>query len=530
MFDIAQPGKSRALGLIPTGWYPTSVRVTPDGRRILVTSARGLTALPNPDPVKYGRTTDVRPAPGGPHKSFPYIGTLYPGSLRLVEAAPEAGRRPRRGPASLDRDRRQLCRPAPPPGPGDPANPVPTIAGGATPLRYVIYIIKENRTYDEVFGDIKQGNGDPALCLFPEARPLPIFIVWRGSSCCSIISTPTRKSAPAATNGAWAATPPNSSSVRGRFTIAATRARLSTPAKAAMCAAVPSVGLSVGSRDRRQGQLPRLWGIHATGEATPQDPTVSNLPALRGHVDPLYRELEPWATATCAARSQPLHCDELHRFEAAGDMPRLQILRPAATITPRRRAPARSPPAPWWRKTTWRSGNLWSRPSAIPVSGLRRRSSLSRTTPRMDPTHVDAHRTEALVISPYVPRTARVDSTGIYHSCSMQAGHDGEDSRHVAHVPVRRLGKPDAGEFQRPTRPDSLLRRSSAGFTGGAQPCPHASRGHLGPIRFFPAKEDAIDDQTFNRVIWAAMRGENSVMPAPVHAAFVRSIKMGRRG
>ncbi len=48
-------------------------------------------------------------------------------------------------------------------------NPIPKKLGEPSPIKHVIYIIKENRTYDQVFGDIKEGNGDPQLCLFPEA-------------------------------------------------------------------------------------------------------------------------------------------------------------------------------------------------------------------------------------------------------------------------------------------------------------------------------------------------------------------------
>ena len=47
-------------------------------------------------------------------------------------------------------------------------NPVPAKVGDSSPLKYCIYVIRENRTYDQVFGDIKEGNGDPALCIFPE--------------------------------------------------------------------------------------------------------------------------------------------------------------------------------------------------------------------------------------------------------------------------------------------------------------------------------------------------------------------------
>ena len=53
-----------------------------------------------------------------------------------------------------------------PPAPG---HPIPAKVGDPSPIKYVVYIIKENRTYDQVFGDMPEGNGEPGICLFPEA-------------------------------------------------------------------------------------------------------------------------------------------------------------------------------------------------------------------------------------------------------------------------------------------------------------------------------------------------------------------------
>ena len=52
--------------------------------------------------------------------------------------------------------------------PPEPGNPIPSKLGQPSPIKHCIYIIKENRTYDQVFGDIPQGNGEPGLCIFPE--------------------------------------------------------------------------------------------------------------------------------------------------------------------------------------------------------------------------------------------------------------------------------------------------------------------------------------------------------------------------
>ena len=149
VFDVGTRGSGRPLGFIPTGWFPSSVRLTPDGRTLLVLCARGLEARPSA-------------LVGGAWRK---ITGLYAGSLGVVPLP--------RGDAFARAMAQwtgiaQRCRPAAPAAavrrrarsrahPGDP-----------TPIRYVVYVIKENRTYDQVLGDLVQGNGDPALCLFPE--------------------------------------------------------------------------------------------------------------------------------------------------------------------------------------------------------------------------------------------------------------------------------------------------------------------------------------------------------------------------
>ena len=57
------------------------------------------------------------------------------------------------------------------------------------PIQHVIYIVKENRTYDQVLGDMKEGNGDPSLVLFGENVHAQSAQDWRANSCCSTTST-----------------------------------------------------------------------------------------------------------------------------------------------------------------------------------------------------------------------------------------------------------------------------------------------------------------------------------------------------
>ena len=132
------------LGYVPAGWYPTAVAASPDGKRLLVANAKG-TAGQLPNPAK----------PGGRNVS-PI--SLLAGNV-ICLAAPS-----RQDLANQTRRVLELARLTPPHLKGP--NPLTSIGLHAGKISHVIYIVKENRTYDQVLGDLPQGNGDPQRCLF----------------------------------------------------------------------------------------------------------------------------------------------------------------------------------------------------------------------------------------------------------------------------------------------------------------------------------------------------------------------------
>jgi len=115
-------------------------------------------------------------SPGGDQKGISaagpvqYIGGLFKGTLSVI---PTPGI-PTPGPAQLKAYTAQVYANTPftptlaQEAPGQAGNPVPRRRGEASPIKYDFYVIKENRTYDQVLGDVKEGNGDSTLCLFPE--------------------------------------------------------------------------------------------------------------------------------------------------------------------------------------------------------------------------------------------------------------------------------------------------------------------------------------------------------------------------
>ena len=129
-------GKNEPIGMIPTGWYPTSVIVSPDGKRIFVANAKG------------ARTRTPNGGAERPTEESRYIENIIEGTVSMIQTPSDAELKPLTQIAT----RLNLA----------PANQkLP-----ATGIKHVIYIIKENRTYDEVLGDMPQGNGDKSLTLF----------------------------------------------------------------------------------------------------------------------------------------------------------------------------------------------------------------------------------------------------------------------------------------------------------------------------------------------------------------------------
>ena len=160
--NVKEPGASAPLGFIPVGWYPTSVRLSRDGKTIYVANGKGSTSKANRDGPRPGF-----PRAGGP--TIEYIGGLFQGTLSIIPM-PDARRMAAYSQtvyecSPLHRGDPTGVRGTPP----APGHPIPAKVGDPSPIKYVVYVIKENRTYDQVFGDMPEGNGEPNICLFPEA-------------------------------------------------------------------------------------------------------------------------------------------------------------------------------------------------------------------------------------------------------------------------------------------------------------------------------------------------------------------------
>lgn len=166
VFDVSTPAKSKSKGFIPVGWYPTNIKIS--GKTIFVTNGKGLSSLANPygpNPVNKKQVVLGHQGDSTKPAAVQYIGGLFRGTLSII-AQPSAAQMNIYSQAvykntPYSKEKELVTE-------GVEGNPVPNKVSLASPIKHVFYIIKENRTYDQVLSDVPGGNGDTSLLLFGE--------------------------------------------------------------------------------------------------------------------------------------------------------------------------------------------------------------------------------------------------------------------------------------------------------------------------------------------------------------------------
>lgn len=499
LFNVAERGDSKALGYIPAGWYPTSVRFSRDGE-LHVANGKGLLPKAN----RQGSTT-VRDDVAKPLRE--YIGGLFRGTLGTLKIPTPAEMSAftkqayECSPLQADQGAKTAGRSA--------DNPIPAKVGDPSPIRHCIYIVKENRTYDQVFGDLKQGNGDPDMCIFP-AKVTPNhhalveeFVLLDNFYVESEVSADGHEwtMAAYATDFVEKTWPLSYRGSKGKFTY---------PSEGEYPIAFPSGGY-IWDRCKEAGVSYRSYGEFVDNPAQPGQPATTKVKTLEGHFDPLFHSYDlDFSDQKRADR----FIEELQRFEKEGNFPQFTVMRlpndhtygarvgkptPTAMVADNDLALGRVVEAVSQSK-------FWKETAIFVVEDDAQNGS----------DHVDAHRTVALVISPYT-RRAFVDSN-MYSTSSMLRtmelilGLKPMSQFDAAALPMHASfqAKPDVTPYQhRPAQVD--LNAKNEKLAWGAE---LSEKMNL-------AKEDAADDILFNEIIWKSVKGPRSIMPPPVRASFV---------
>jgi DNA-binding beta-propeller fold protein YncE len=172
-----KPGETKLLGLIPVGWFPGAIAFDARRKEICVANIK------SPGRGRLGKSGQTE-----------FNTKQYAGSLSLVPLPPEKELAAFTQTALANLRYPLLAQAQMPPRADQPARPVPERAGEPGVFQHVIYIIKENRTYDQVLGDVKEGNGNAGLCTFggrvtPNQHKLVRdFVLLDNTYCCGILS------------------------------------------------------------------------------------------------------------------------------------------------------------------------------------------------------------------------------------------------------------------------------------------------------------------------------------------------------
>lgn len=504
--DISQP-HSTVRGFIPTGWYPTGVAVLPQNH-LAILNGKGLGSRANPDgPIPIRRNQPLYQ--GGPVVAPGYVGHIQTGTVALLspvtdEQLPEFSATVRNNSPYTD----DLIF-----GPitDEQVAFFAKTEGHASPIQHVIYIIKENRTYDQVLGDLGKGNGDKSLTLFGEQvtpnlhRLARDFIVYDNFYENADVSADGHNWAAAAiapdyTMKTW----PTEYAGRKKGYDFEGGEPANTPPAGYLWNNALMAGVSIRSYGEWTVNIPLQ---SATG---PQQIAKVQDPALLPHTDLNYRGFDLEYSDVNRAKE---FIREWNDFDAKGQLAALNIVRLGNDHTSGTKAGALTPLA-------FNADN--DQAVGAIVEAVSHSKAWATTAifvieddAQNGPDHVDSHRAPVFVISPYTQRGA-VDSvmynqTSVLRTIELIVG-----LRPMTHFDAG--ARPMFTAFSREpnTKPYTLLppttslTERNAGTAAGAKES----------ARMDFSGEDRADDDELNQVLWHAIKHTGA--PAPVRSAFVR--------
>lgn len=505
--DVEEPGESQVKGFIPTGWYPTSVAVTPDGRRLLVGVGKGNQTRPNPiETEKQGKKAGSDPQAKRRSRPFPYIGTTLSGALSIVDL-PEA--------KELARFTDTVYRNCPystkllTDAPYPEKTAIPTRVGEPSPIKHVIYIIKENRTYDQVLGDLERGNGDPSLVMFGEdvtpnhhklARE---FVTLDNLYCNGHVS---------ADGHPWSTMAYGTDYIARNWALTYSRRSGVEIDEEGELAKAPSGFL--WDACARHNLSYRSYGELGRRVSQP-DGTVrveALVPGLVGHISPDYGIPRQPGQRARDTDNVEVFLREFRQFERDGNLPSLIVMSLGEDHTSGT-SPGAFTPQACVASNDLALGRLVeavSRSKVWPETAL----FVIEDDAQNGPDHVDAHRTVGLVISPYARRGA-LDSTQ-YQTVSML--------RTIELI----LGLEPLSQF------DAAAQGMFASFQAEPAPAPYTHEparidlnarnttlayGADRSSRMDFTEYDRIDDFELNEILWGAVKGPAAPVPPAARRA-----------
>jgi YVTN family beta-propeller protein len=497
VIGIKEAGHSQVLGFLPVGWYPSALALVEDGRKLYVANSKG-----------HESYSDIR-GPASPLASNPNgdetIKTQQKGDVEIVDLTNMAKELPvwtKRVYANTPYHDEQLAEAA--------AKPVESIVprevGAGSPIHHVIYIIKENRTYDQVLGDDPRGNGDSRLTIFgrqvtPNQHALAdAFVLFDNLYCDGEVSEDGHSWSNSAyatdyNEKLWPATY-GGQSYAGRT-----------------MAFVPSGG-TLWDLARRKGLTYRSYGEYAirasNSEAMSAAPGAN---VLLGHVSPDFRRDGLNVRDTDNAKVFIKEFDEYEKQFASPDanlrLPNLTVMSLPENHT-RGTAPGAFTPVAMVASNDLAVGRIVERVTHSkywPDTAI----FVIEDDAQDGPDHVDSRRTVALAISPYI-RRATVDSTqyttsSMLRTIELLLGLPPMSQYDAAAMPMyKAFGvTPDLTPYDvHAAEVDLTVKNTSKTYGARA-----SKRMDFDDV-------DRVPAQALNQILWKSIKGADSPLPPPV--------------
>lgn len=482
---ISTEGNSSVSGLIPAGWYPTAIALGPEGKTLFIANGKGTRSVPNPkgpNPTK--KSTD----------STQYIGRLLWGTISVLPVPGKKQIKSFTAQVWKNNDWEKLSNHTQQKG----THAIPA-AGGNSPIKHVLYIIKENRTYDQVFGDLPQGNGDSSLVLFgreisPNHHKLAEeFVLFDNFYVDAEVSADGHEwsTAAIATDFVEKSWPANYSG-RGR----------GYPSEGSFPIASPTEGY-LWDLAARAGISYRSYAEFIKIRHGSPDKYYTTMENLKGHFDPDFR---PWDLNYPDTLRAKEFIRELHAYEKTGDWPALMIMRLPNDHT-YGTARGKHTPRSMMADNDLALGMVVD---AVSHSIFWKETAIFvlEDDAQNGPDHVDAHRSPLLVASPYAKR-GWVDhnmysTTSVLRTMELILGLPPMSQHDAAAFPITTAFR-DTPDF---TPFDYLKNSWPINLTN-----PDDAFGAEASLQMNFDEEDAIPEQELNQILWKAIKGRYSTMP-----------------
>jgi YVTN family beta-propeller protein len=484
--DVTARLHSVVLGFLPSGWFPTSVAVAGRGKEQKLVIANGKGGQSYENGTKWTPGVANNPNPG-------YIGRVLQGTISVV---PLVALR------KLPLYTRQVRNNSPFNTPVFAAPP-PFPLGPGGPIKHVIYIIKENRTYDQVLGDMPEGNGEPSYAIFGSQVTPNQHAMARQFN---LIDNLYHNAEISATGHFWTDSAiaseyveklwPSVNSGRGG------KARLDfhdDPDDYPTSGFIWDMCAKKGLSYRSYGEFGRVHGA-------PEGDVHAAMASLQGHVSPTYRGADAIATVSDSER-YAIWKREFTSYVKQGYLPTFEVISLPGDHTVGTRPGAQTPRAmvaendlalgrmvddishsPFWKDT------------AIFVI---------EDDAQNGPDHIDCHRTTAFVVSPYVRRKF-VDHTmysavSVVRTMELLLGLAPMTQYDAAATPMWSLFQrdPDLGPF---TALSALISTEELNTKN--------SYGAALSLKMRLDEADEEDDGQLNEILWKSIRGADAQMPS----------------